>query len=760
MARPLAAGIAVVCWLACVPTASAQTQRAYLTLTVNGVDKGEVLVRVAENDIWAPLGTLTTAGIHGLGGRRDVVNGEEWVSLASLAPAVTFDLDERTLLLRLTASPDLLDFTARDLHSGAPPDLVYRRSSNGFVNYAFNWRGRGEFDLFADTGASLAGAFVSNTMSVINGHTVMRGLTSATIDEPRRLRRWTVGDTFATGGPLGGDVLVGGVSVFREFSVQPYFVRYPGLSMRGAVTTPSTIELYVNDRLVRRDTVAPGRFELANVPMTGGANDARIVIKDAFGNVREVSESYYVTTSTLSKGLHDYQYTLGLQRRDDGRSTAYSRPVLIARHRAGISDRVTVGGRMESGTSVFSGGPIVNVRLPFAEMEAAAGASRDRGRWGAAGSLSLTHSSRRVSWGTNLQPSSARYATVGPIARIDRPRLEATGFVSGQVGGMSLTLQHSRATLHQTEALRQRTTLLVSTRLTRGLDLIASATRGIESGRGANQLFIGVNALMRGATASLSAERGERGMQSAVELRRPTPAGTGYGYALRAREDDRSWTGSVEYQGPFGRYEIRRDGRAGDEQNTLGLSGGLVVVGGAVHPSRPVQSSFALIRVPGVKGVRAYSNHQEVGRTNTRGELLIPDLLPYYGNLLRIADEDIPLEYEIDQVQMTIAPPNRGGALVTFPVTRVQSINGSVRLAVGGQVVVPAFGTLTIVVEGKGASSPVGADGEFYFQNIAAGRHHAVVQHAGMSCEFDLVIPASSSRVTTLAPQTCTVAEP
>jgi outer membrane usher protein FimD/PapC len=77
-----------------------------------------------------------------------------------------------------------------------------------------------------------------------------------------------------------------------------------------------------------------------------------------------------------------------------------------------------------------------------------------------------------------------------------------------------------------------------------------------------------------------------------------------------------------------------------------------------------VRNSFALVRVPGVDGVRAYASHQEIGRTNRRGNLLIPDLLPYYGNELNIADTDIPIDYTVPDVRITLAPPYRGGAVV------------------------------------------------------------------------------------------------
>ena len=62
----------------------------------------------------------------------------------------------------------------------------------------------------------------------------------------------------------------------------------------------------------------------------------------------------------------------------------------------------------------------------------------------------------------------------------------------------------------------------------------------------------------------------------------------------------------------------------------------------------PVGQSFALLRVPGVKGVEGFSSNQPIGRTNGSGDLLVPEILPYYGNRLSIADTDVPLDYVAD----------------------------------------------------------------------------------------------------------------
>jgi outer membrane usher protein FimD/PapC len=40
-------------------------------------------------------------------------------------------------------------------------------------------------------------------------------------------------------------------------------------------------------------------------------------------------------------------------------------------------------------------------------------------------------------------------------------------------------------------------------------------------------------------------------------------------------------------------------------------------------------------------------SNQEVGRTNKEGNLLVPNLLSYYGNILNISDQDVPLDNSV-----------------------------------------------------------------------------------------------------------------
>ena len=51
--------------------------------------------------------------------------------------------------------------------------------------------------------------------------------------------------------------------------------------------------------------------------------------------------------------------------------------------------------------------------------------------------------------------------------------------------------------------------------------------------------------------------------------------------------------------------------------------------------------------------------------------------------------------------------------------------------------------------------SPIGGRGEFYLENVPAGRHPAAVDFAGGQCDFLLEVPVTSDAVVNLGSLRC-----
>jgi outer membrane usher protein len=135
----------------------------------------------------------------------------------------------------------------------------------------------------------------------------------------------------------------------------------------------------------------------------------------------------------------------------------------------------------------------------------------------------------------------------------------------------------------------------------------------------------------------------------------------------------------------------------------------------------------------------------------------VPNLLSYYGNRLGIGAGNVPMDYGIDTTEKLIAPPYRGAAVVTCPAQRTQSFTGAFVVESSDTSEIPAYGQLTVTAEAKPVISSIGKGGEFYLENLAAGRHAAEIQYKGGRCRFSLDIPDVEALFVNLGTLRCVI---
>jgi outer membrane usher protein len=298
--------------------------------------------------------------------------------------------------------------------------------------------------------------------------------------------------------------------------------------------------------------------------------------------------------------------------------------------------------------------------------------------------------------------------------------------------------------------------LLSTIHVARNVELTASVTRVRDERGHGREAYAGITILFGKSTASAALVQDGRGNRMTVDAQRSLPVGEGYGYQMHAESGDGMAYGVARYQTKYGRYELRQEQLYGESNTTVTAAGSIVGIGGGLYASRPVQESFALVRIPGVEGVRAFASHQEVGKTGRKGDLLVPDLQAYYANILDVADGDIPLQYAVPDVGQTLALPYRGGAVAEFGVQKIQRVVGVITVADQGGERIPSYGEITVTAKGREVSSPIGSSGRFYFEDLPAGTHSAVVRDsAGKECSLILTVPLSDGTLVNLGPVRC-----
>ena len=735
-------------------------QLAILTLRVNELIKQESTVILRVDDVLVAVDDLERAGLVSLSGEQSAIRGVNYLSLSSLANVLTFKVNDEQLSLDLTVQPIALGTNVINFQGSRPAKIEYRAETSGFFNYALNLRNFNRLDSFTEAGVTVKDSLGYSSLGRTSDGSVIRGLSNWTMSQRENLNRMVLGDRLVQSDVLGGNLTLGGFGYFREFGLDPYFLRNPGLQFSGAVATPSTVDVYVNGQLVRRVSLPPGQFDLRNLPVPTGSSDTRLVLRDAFGREQEISSQQYYTSGLLKQGLHEFNYNLGARRNLLGVSSwDYGPPVLLARHRYGFTDSLSAGFRLEGSTRLGSGGPSLTMLLPIGEMELAGAASVDDGKAGGAAFVGYNYIGRAFNLGGSARFLSPRYATTSLAANDDRARLEfALSGGASIAQRIGVTFQYLLSNWQRDErAHRFRVT--TSTPLTKYIQFFFDTYYNYQTGRNSIDVNTGLTFLFGDNIGNLS--YGNRNGNSAgiASIQKSLPVGPGYGYRFQANtsSDQYALDGLLQYQGDHGRYEAgytRLDGR---DTSLLSTSGGLAYVGGSFFATRPVQESFAVIRVPGLSGIRGYLNNLEAGSTDSRGNLFVPSLLSYYGNKLSIAPKDIPLNYNVEIVDRIIAPPYRGGALVEFSAPRIQRVVGKTIVAKDGKEMVPGYGQLTLAGNGKNFDSPLGKEGEFYFENVQAGPYQALIEHKDHSCEFTLEVPQSADELVQLGTIRCRI---
>jgi outer membrane usher protein len=206
----------------------------------------------------------------------------------------------------------------------------------------------------------------------------------------------------------------------------------------------------------------------------------------------------------------------------------------------------------------------------------------------------------------------------------------------------------------------------------------------------------------------------------------------------------------LSYQNRFGTYsaEVARTG--GQTGERVMVSGGVGIISGTTFASRMINDSFGLVRLPGYPDVRVYSENRVVGRTDRNGELIVPRLLPYQRNSLRIDQADIPLDAEFDVLQHDAVPYARSGVVVDFAVK--PSRGALVRIVEPDGTAVPAGAQVRI--DGQETASPVALDGDAYLTGLSS-RNRARVTWTDRACAFEFEFPQTAEPQPRLGPFVC-----
>lgn len=681
-------------------------------------------------------------------------------ALESVA-GLTYGLDHQRMILTIKAPASA--FTGSQINQrGVPVPLPGTVQPGFYLDYDSSVSS-GD-DGYESHGILLEGVAFSRWGSAVSGlvftgnrrrDQVVRTESYWRKDLPGPMETLVLGDTISDGGAWSRPARYAGIRWARDFSLRPGFIAMPMPSLSGTAALPSTIDVLINNQRRTTEQVNPGPFELTNVPVTSGAGEINLIVRDLLGRESIINQSFYFSPRLLAEGLSDFSVEAGFLRENYGRrSNDYDNGFIAGTGRYGLTPALTGETRVEAQAQRQAiGVDFVALLGTFATAEVAVATARTDDIQGNHYLFGLERRTSRGNGALRWEYFDRDFVQFAAVPNEIRPRERLSASLGALLSGnVSTAINYTSQTSWDDDRLELLSVNLGVT-LPQGIYLsgYASQDLGPENSWSAGITFN--KSLGRQRTASASTSRGSnRNTINRAELSQSPPGGPGTGWRLGVSDDpNQTWRAGLTRNTNSGSFRAEGVDTANSPAFRLGASGAVGWLGGHAFATRTIGAgSFAVVSVGDIEDVPIYRSNQLVASTSSSGMALVPDLLPYQANQLTIDPVDLPFDIEIQSVKEIAVPFARSGLLVGFPVHR--SRNALVLLRQFDGSVVPAGARVTVSPGENGFL--VGKRGEVYLMNLSDSNHLSVQWKDG-ACELTLPLDPSGPSEPRIGPLTC-----
>ena len=763
---------------------AAPLETIIVSVSLNNVRKEEVFASREAEGFWVPLEVLTAFGLELPSPSTRDIRGKPHVRLDQVT-GLESSFDEATLTLTLTADPVLFLPQEIDLTRSKLLEITPSTNISGYLNYYYSAEqttGSSPVHDLALTANLAAGGWVlrSEHDATYNQGDVQHYRVASRVqrDWPAPMLRLILGDVRASAGEFSRTFDLGGISFGRAFDLRPGFVTSPTAQLVGVTPVPATAEIYVNGVRVATRELRPGTFDLRNLSDFAGLRQVEVVVRDASGIRERLKVPYYFTDTLLAQGLTDFNLSWGAQRpnpfSDTYGSAAFSGYVVH-----GLTDFLTLGVAGQSAQAYRYAGAQAGWRMPWlGVLTAAVGWQRDEERASAlARKVSWTYTrdvtTLRALWRAydqsfSQQPPAPFSGPLQPLTLQPLSREYAVGWDQG-------ITRHVLASLVATDrryALDSRPEREYSAQLSIGLFGWGTLTlAALQTRRGplrVNEGSISFSANLDDRRyVQLDARRnpGKRDEYTA-QVAQSVPEGQGVGWSLRADADDTTRNGEASGTWRAARGvlsgEVRETHKLGGSDTTgarVGLAGAVACVGTHCELAQPVIDAFAVVDLAGVPDVHVYRNNQEIGKTNSKGQLFIADLPALTENEIRIDDGDVPISVSLSTNKVTVVPAVGAGLRVSFDLRKLSSAAGTLKAKTPeGLKPIENIELMLRSERTDDVKLRTGRDGRFEIDQIETGRYHLAAPLAEGQCGVYIDIPEKRPSVLELGDLTCEIA--
>jgi outer membrane usher protein len=757
--------------------AESNDETLYLDVQVNGRSIGKIgEFTLRHGALWARPDEL-----RDLGFRVPVSRASETGGLVALSdlPGLTSVLDEKNQVLQVTASdsallPALLQPLGREpagsrrvIESGSGVTLNYdtvgtfsggqKGGSGSFETRAFS-----PWGILSSEWLAYAGATPGPTGS----NSAIRLDSAYTFADVNTLRRYSLGDFINGGLSWTRPVHLEGVQINSDFSMRPDLVTFPVPTITGSAAVPSTVNVLTDGNLAASSQIAPGPFEVPQLPVVEGAGTISMTVTDAMGQQVTVTQPFYASSTMLAPGLQTFAVQAGLVRRYWGSvSNDYGKLAGAAIYRRGLTPKFTIEGSAEGTPGAFMAGAGAVTQIGnLGVVNFAVAPSFGSGQAGAQFSAGAQRIGRVFSLGASAIIADRNYRDVASENGDGVPRKQLSAFTglslrkfgSGGLAYAAVNMDPSPVPLQQNANPAQHSQIVSAnySLQVHHVFLYATEFRDLVN-KGSSGVQIGLT-IPFGKRDSVTASGGSDG-SAQIDVQQPAPIVGDWGYQAYVSAGDSTHVfAQGQYKSPVGLFTAGIDSDSGVTTVRLETQGAFSFVDGELFPSNSIYDSFAVVDTGPMAHVHVLQENRDVGSTNSSGRLLVPDMRAFDLNQISIAPTDIPPDVTIDVASRQVRPQDRSGVVLKFPIKF--SHGALLRLVDEAGVAVPLGSTATL--RATGVVVPVGYDGDAYVEDLSPHNQLAVEFPDGRRCVAAFDYAPVTGEIPSIGPLRCLERKP
>jgi outer membrane usher protein len=700
-------------------------------------------------------------------------------------PGVTYTIDLKKQMVRITASDSALLPTLllpegigeakgqRVIESGKGLTLNYDIAGTHAIGQtgvtgSFDMRAFSTWGILSSDWLAYGGAATSASGT----DTAIRLDSAYTYADVNSLRRYSLGDFITSGLSWTRPVHMEGAQVRSDFSTRPDLITFPLPSVAGSAAVPSTVSVLVNGNQMVSSEVSAGPFEIPELPVISQAGTISVSVTNALGQQVSVSKPFYASSALLKPGFQIYSAQAGLVRRNWGSfSNDYGKMAGAAIYRRGLTRLFTFEGSVEgtSGATAGGAGGVVQIGHLGVVNFAAAASGGSAGGAGAQYSLGAQRIARIFSLGASAIIANRYYQDVAAMNGAGVPRKQISAFSSlyfkrfGSISAAYAGLDQDASqviippSLAPAPATHSHIVSANYSRQIHRMSFYATYFNNYVNPGSNSGLQAGVtiplgrrNTVSASGSSNYSSGSSQYVGQAQVQQSAPQPGDWGYLASVTAGSTNHEFA-QGQYKSHAGLFTAGVDQDAGVTTVRAETQAAISFVDKHLFPSNWVYDSFAIVDTSPVPHVHVLQENRDVGRTNSKGRLLVPDMRSFEQNHLRIDPTDIPPDATLTTDARAVRPQDRSGVVVKYPI----KFNHAALLQMVDEAGVPLPMGSVATLRTTGAIVPVGYDGDAYVEELSLHNELTVVRPDGRRCTVAFDYTPLPNDIPSIGPLRC-----